>query len=50
MSVLVCGGAGYIGSHVVSELKELKYDIIVIDNLEYGHRESIDVDHFMKAI
>ncbi len=49
MSVLVCGGAGYIGSHVVSELKELKYDIVVIDNLEYGHRESINVDHFYEG-
>ena len=33
MSILVCGGAGYIGSHTCVELIEAGYDIVVADNL-----------------
>lgn len=33
MSILVTGGAGYIGSHTVVELVELDYDVVVVDNL-----------------
>ena len=33
MSVLVTGGAGYIGSHTVIELIENGYDPIIVDNL-----------------
>ena len=32
MSILVCGGAGYIGSHTCVELIEAGYDIVVADN------------------
>lgn len=35
MSILVCGGAGYIGSHTVKELIG-KYDVVVLDNLSTG--------------
>ena len=41
MSVLICGGAGYIGSHNVRAFTAHGEDVIVIDNLETGHRESI---------
>lgn len=39
--ILVTGGAGYIGSHTVRLLSESGYSIIVLDNLEYGHREAV---------
>ncbi len=41
MSILVCGGAGYIGSHCVRALKEAGYDCIIYDNLSEGHREAV---------
>ncbi len=44
MSILVCGGAGYIGSHVVLELIKKNYDVIVIDNLSNGHKEFLQKD------
>ncbi len=42
--ILVTGGAGYIGSHTVAELAKQNYKVIVIDNLVYGHEQSIDCD------
>ncbi len=41
MKILVTGGAGYIGSHLVKALKNLGEDILVADNLSRGHIESI---------
>jgi UDP-glucose 4-epimerase len=41
MVVLVTGGAGYIGSIVTEQLLEDGYRVIVIDNLQQGHREAI---------
>ncbi|WP_196591492.1 UDP-glucose 4-epimerase GalE [Pectinatus frisingensis] len=41
MSILVCGGAGYIGSHMVDKLLEENEIPIVIDNLRTGHRQAI---------
>lgn len=41
MEILVCGGAGYIGSHMVAYLLENDYKVIVLDNLSTGHKESI---------
>lgn len=38
-TVLVCGGAGYIGSHTVLQLQERGYNVIILDNLVYGHRD-----------
>ena len=41
MSVLVTGGAGYIGSHTVRALRNAGVDVVVLDSLEYGHREAV---------
>lgn len=41
MSILVTGGAGYIGSHTCVELLEAGYDIVVIDNFYNSKRESL---------
>ncbi len=38
MKILVTGGAGYIGSHIVKTLGEKGHDIVVYDNLSYGHK------------
>lgn len=42
MSILVTGGAGYIGSHTVYKLIEEGRDVVIIDNLETGHMEAIN--------
>ncbi|MEA1884407.1 MAG: UDP-glucose 4-epimerase GalE [Thermotogota bacterium] len=41
MSILVCGGAGYIGSHTVKALLEAGKSVVVYDNLHKGHREAV---------
>lgn len=41
MSVLVCGGAGYIGSHTVAELLDRGEDVVIADNLQKGHKEAV---------
>ena len=41
MKVLVCGGAGYIGSHMVRHLVACGHDVVVFDNLSTGHREAV---------
>ncbi|KAG9393961.1 UDP-glucose 4-epimerase GalE [Carpediemonas membranifera] len=40
-TILVAGGAGYIGSHVVADLVENKYNVVVYDSLYKGHKQSI---------
>ena len=40
--ILVMGGAGYIGSHTVRHLLDNGYEVVVADNLMYGHREAVD--------
>ena len=49
MSILVCGGAGYIGSHINKLLAQKGYDTIVYDNLIYGHREAVKWGKFVEA-
>ncbi|RIW36046.1 UDP-glucose 4-epimerase GalE [Bacillus salacetis] len=46
MSILVTGGAGYIGSHTVRYFLEHNEEVVVVDNLQSGHRTSIDIDNF----
>lgn len=41
MSVLVTGGAGYIGSHTCVELLNAGYDVVVVDNYSNSHNESL---------
>ncbi|MBC2851203.1 UDP-glucose 4-epimerase GalE [Cetobacterium sp. 8H] len=41
MAILVCGGAGYIGSHAVKALIEAKREVIVLDNMQTGHIEAV---------
>lgn len=40
MHILVCGGAGYVGSHTVSVLARQGHRVTVLDNLSTGHREA----------
>ena len=41
MSILVCGGAGYIGAHVVRLLQQRGERVIVVDDLSYGTADRI---------
>ena len=41
-TILVTGGAGYIGSHAVLALKNAGYGVVILDNLVYGHRDIAD--------
>ncbi|MBQ6758260.1 MAG: UDP-glucose 4-epimerase, partial [Selenomonadaceae bacterium] len=42
MAVLVCGGAGYIGSHTVRQLIAAGEEVIIADNFSTGHRAAIN--------
>ena len=41
MNVLVVGGAGYIGSHMVRQLDAVGHNVIVLDNLSTGFRQAV---------
>jgi len=49
MSILITGGAGYIGSHTVKYFLEIKEDIIVVDNLQTGYKKSIQTNNFYEV-
>ena len=42
MKILVLGGAGYIGSHTVSELVDAGEEVVIADSLETGHIEAVN--------
>lgn len=48
-TILVVGGAGYIGSHMVAMLLDRGYDAIVVDNLSSGHRDAVLGGTFYQA-
>lgn len=41
-TILVTGGAGYIGSHAVLALQQANYEVIILDNLSYGHQDLVE--------
>ena len=41
-TILVTGGAGYIGSHAVWALQQAGYRVLILDNLVYGHKDLVD--------
>ena len=46
--VLVTGGAGFIGSHIVDKLIAKKYQVIIIDNFSSGSAENLQPSEFIK--
>ena len=48
-NILVIGGAGYIGSHMVKLLDKKDYNVIVYDNLSTGYKDLVTVDNFVKG-
>lgn len=49
MHILVCGGAGYIGSQMAKLLSESGFEITVLDNLSTGHRQALKWGDFVEA-
>lgn len=49
-NILVTGGAGYIGSFMVRELANNGYKVVVLDNLETGHRESLEKNMILELV
>jgi UDP-glucose 4-epimerase len=49
MNVLVTGGAGYIGSHMVKLLGERGHAVVVLDDLSTGHRDSVRSGRFVQG-
>jgi len=48
-TILVVGGAGYIGSHMVKDLLEAGYGVVTLDNLSTGHRELLTGGDFVEG-
>jgi len=49
LNILVVGGAGYIGSHMVKDLLSEGYKVVTLDNLSTGHRELLPGGQFFKG-
>lgn len=47
--ILICGGAGYIGSHMAQHLAEQGHRVTVFDNLSTGHREAVAWGSWLRA-
>lgn len=47
MKILVVGGAGYIGSHMVRELRDKGYDPVIFDNLSTGHSWAVPTERLI---
>lgn len=47
--ILVVGGAGYIGSHMVKDLLEAGYEVITLDDLSTGHRDLLPGGMFIQG-
>ena len=47
--ILICGGAGYIGSHANKRLHQAGYDTVVFDSLVYGHHEAVKWGTFVQG-
>ena len=56
-NILVTGGAGYIGSHIIEILIRKKYKVVIVDNLETGYKQlihkkakfyNVDINNFKK--
>ncbi len=49
MKILVTGGAGYIGSHMVKMLIDHGHDVVVLDDLSNGHRDAVTGGEFIEG-
>ncbi len=49
-TILVTGGAGYIGTHAVKALEDKGFQVIILDNLVYGHREPVETHLAAKIV
>ena len=48
MTILVTGGAGYIGSHFVRHLERKKIDFVIADNFSTGHKKLVENKKFFE--
>ena len=48
-TILVVGGAGYIGSHMVKDLLQVGHEVIILDDLSTGHRELVSGGRFIEG-
>ncbi|MGZ8484510.1 MAG: NAD-dependent epimerase/dehydratase family protein [Candidatus Binatia bacterium] len=49
MKILIVGGAGYIGSHMVLLLRGQSHDVMVLDDLSSGHAEAVPEDYLVRG-
>lgn len=49
MKILIVGGAGYIGSHMVKQLANAGHHVITLDNLSYGYRDAVKYGEFIEG-
>ncbi len=49
MKILIVGGAGYIGSHMVKLLATAGHEVVTLDNLSYGYRDAVKYGEFVQG-